>query len=179
MHRLHVSQAAYRPVTTITRDERTGRGPWAISPPHCACSIFSPASALSPSWSPRPISWRTLNWESTIPFRTCVRSCPQWWRTAAIRRSIQLPDGETVLARENLIIRPTGPGVAFVQLDDLNAEQLNRVRAAVFIIHDSRHQPRQPSSLDRGLGRSQGKGAVQGVYAPRTQRRERHRAFGG
>ena len=39
------------------------------------------------------------------------------------------------MAGENLIIRPTGPGVAFVQLDDLNSEQLDRVRPAVFIIH--------------------------------------------
>lgn len=40
-----------------------------------------------------------------------------------------------MMAGENLIIRPMGQGVAFVQLDDLNAEQLDRVRPAVFIIH--------------------------------------------
>jgi hypothetical protein len=39
------------------------------------------------------------------------------------------------MAGENLIIRPTGLGVALVQLDDLNSEQLDRVRPAVFIIH--------------------------------------------
>jgi len=60
---------------------------------------------------------------------------PAMVRTAAIRRSYQLPDGERMMAGENLIIRPTGQGVAFVQLDDLNAEQLDRVRPAVFIIH--------------------------------------------
>ena len=39
-------------------------------------------------------------------------------------------------AGENVIIRPTGPGVAFVQLDDLNTpEQLERVRPAACIIH--------------------------------------------
>jgi RepB DNA-primase from phage plasmid len=63
------------------------------------------------------------------------RLMPAMVRTAAIRRSYELPDGERTTAGENLIIRPTGQGVAFVQLDDLNAEQLDRVRPAVFIIH--------------------------------------------
>ena len=40
------------------------------------------------------------------------------------------------MAGENVIIRPTGPGVAFVQLDDLKTpEQLERVRPAALIIH--------------------------------------------
>jgi len=56
-------------------------------------------------------------------------------RTAAIRRPCKISDTETVMAGENLIIRPTGPGVAFIQLDDLNADQLDRVCPAVFIIH--------------------------------------------
>ena len=41
-----------------------------------------------------------------------------------------------MMAGENVIIRPTGPGVAFVQLDDLKTpEQLERVRPAALIIH--------------------------------------------
>lgn len=63
------------------------------------------------------------------------RLMPAMVRTTAIRRSYQLPEGERMMAGENLIIRPMGQGVAFVQLDDLNAEQLERVRPAVFIIH--------------------------------------------
>src|ERR1039457_6255196 len=39
------------------------------------------------------------------------------------------------MAGENLIIRPSGKGVAFLQLDDLGTEQLERVRPAAFIIH--------------------------------------------
>src|ERR1022692_4905804 len=60
---------------------------------------------------------------------------PAMLRTAAIRRPGKISDTGTILAGENLIIRPTGPGVAFIQLDDLNADQLDRVRPAAFIIH--------------------------------------------
>ena len=56
-------------------------------------------------------------------------------RTAAIRRPISLEDGQTVMAGDNLIIRPIGTHVAFVQLDDLKTDQLDRVRPAAFIIH--------------------------------------------
>jgi hypothetical protein len=38
------------------------------------------------------------------------------------------------MAGENVIIRPIGPGVAFVQVDDLKTqEQIERVRPAAFI----------------------------------------------
>jgi hypothetical protein len=60
---------------------------------------------------------------------------PAMMRTAAIRRPVKIPDGGIVMSGENLIIRPTGPDVHFVQLDDLNSEQLHRVRQAAFIIH--------------------------------------------
>jgi hypothetical protein len=63
------------------------------------------------------------------------RLMPAMVRTACIRRPIRTPDGDTVMAGENLIIRPSGQGVAFVQLDDLSAGQLGRLSPAVFIIH--------------------------------------------
>jgi RepB DNA-primase from phage plasmid len=56
-------------------------------------------------------------------------------RTAAIRRPITLEGGQTVLAGEDLIIRPIGDAAAFIQLDDLKPDQLDRVRPAAFIIH--------------------------------------------
>lgn len=56
-------------------------------------------------------------------------------RTAEIRRDHKLPDGRTIMAGENLIVRPIGPDMVFVQLDDLTAERLDRVRPAAFIIH--------------------------------------------
>jgi hypothetical protein len=60
---------------------------------------------------------------------------PPMVRTAAIRRRCRISDTETIMAGENLIIRPIGKDVAFLQLDDLAAEQLERVRPAAFIIH--------------------------------------------
>jgi hypothetical protein len=60
---------------------------------------------------------------------------PAMMRTAAIRRPVTLDDGQTVLAGENLIIRPISDHTAFVQLDDLKPDQLDRIRPAVFIIH--------------------------------------------
>ena len=62
---------------------------------------------------------------------------PPLVRTAAILKPCTLPDGQIVEAGENLIIRPTGPDVQFIQLDDLSAEQLHRVRTVAFIIHET------------------------------------------
>jgi hypothetical protein len=61
---------------------------------------------------------------------------PALVRLAAIRHPLRLPDGQNVRAGEDVIIRPTGPDVAFIQLDDLKTpEQLKRVRPAALIIH--------------------------------------------
>jgi hypothetical protein len=76
-----------------------------------------------------------LKWGKSYSLEQLNEKLPSMVRTAAIRRSIALPDGQNVMAGENLIIRPTGDRVAFVQLDDLSTEQLDRVRPAVFIIH--------------------------------------------
>jgi len=49
-----------------------------------------------------------------------------------------------VMTGENVIIRPIGSGVAFVQLDDLKTqEQIDRVRPAAFIIHETSPGNRQ------------------------------------
>jgi hypothetical protein len=79
---------------------------------------------------------KQVKWGKEYKAEDLRRLMPAMVRTAAIRRSYQLPGGERIMAGENLIIRPVGQGgVAFVQLDDLNVEQLDRVRPAVFIIH--------------------------------------------
>jgi hypothetical protein len=78
---------------------------------------------------------KQVKWGKAYQADDLRRLMPAMVRTAAIRKSYPLPDGERMMAGENLIIRPMGQGVAFVQLDDLNAEQLDRVRPAVFIIH--------------------------------------------
>jgi hypothetical protein len=41
------------------------------------------------------------------------------------------------MAGENVIIRPMSPDTVFVQLDDLKTEQLDRVRFAAFIVHET------------------------------------------
>src|ERR1700691_37307 len=76
-----------------------------------------------------------LKWGKTYSAPELRRLLPAMVRTAEIRHPHQLATGETVMAGENLIIRPTGPDAVFVQLDDLSAEQLDRVRPAAFIIH--------------------------------------------
>jgi hypothetical protein len=78
---------------------------------------------------------KQVKWGKSYQAEELRRLLPAMVRTAAIRRRYQVSARETVQAGENLIIRPSGEGVAFVQLDDLSTEQLDRVRPAVFIIH--------------------------------------------
>ncbi len=78
---------------------------------------------------------KQVKWRKTYSASELQERLPAMVRTAAIRRPCKISDSETIMAGENLIIRPTGKGAAFVQLDDLNAQQLDRVRPAVFIIH--------------------------------------------
>jgi Resolvase, N terminal domain/RepB DNA-primase from phage plasmid/Recombinase len=59
---------------------------------------------------------------------------PAMVRTAADRKPYYTTGGQIVSAGENLIVRPSGPETVFVQLDDLTAEQLDRVRPASFLI---------------------------------------------
>jgi len=58
---------------------------------------------------------------------------PAMIRTATARKPMTLENGDKTMAGENLIVRASGPDVSFVQLDDLSAEQLNRVRPASFL----------------------------------------------
>jgi len=76
-----------------------------------------------------------LIWGKTYQADDLRRRLPAMVRTAAMRKPCHTSDAGTLLAGENLIIRPKSSDVAFVQLDDLSAEQLDRVRPAVFILH--------------------------------------------
>jgi hypothetical protein len=78
---------------------------------------------------------QAVKWGKSYSATELPELLPPMVRTAAIRRPCKISDTETVMAGENLIIRPTGKGVAFLQLDDLGADQLERVRPAAFIIH--------------------------------------------
>jgi hypothetical protein len=76
-----------------------------------------------------------LIWGKSYTAAELRQKLPPMVRTSADRKPYYTSEGRIVSAGENLIVRPTGPEVAFVQLDDLSAEQLDRVRPAVFIIH--------------------------------------------
>ncbi len=77
-------------------------------------------------------------WGKTYSLDALRQKLPQILRTADIKRPVTLPDGQTAMAGENVIIRPMSPDTVFIQLDDLKTqEQLDRVRPAAFIIHET------------------------------------------
>jgi hypothetical protein len=88
---------------------------------------------------------------------------PAMVRTAAIRHDHVLPDGIKVSAGENLIVRPTGPETVFVQLDDLSADQLERVRAAAFLIIATSPGNHQAWIAASGVGKLESKEFVRRV----------------
>jgi hypothetical protein len=76
-----------------------------------------------------------------FPLRTppsMEHNLPSWMAQAALRKKCITEDGTEIIAGENLIVRPVcripETAVTFVQLDDLNAEQIERVRPASFLI---------------------------------------------
>jgi hypothetical protein len=54
-------------------------------------------------------------------------------RTAAARRPCDVGDGRTIMAGENVIVRPMSRTTAFIQLDDLAADALEKVRPFAFL----------------------------------------------
>jgi hypothetical protein len=78
---------------------------------------------------------RKVKWDRTYFDWQLREKLPAMVRTAAIRRAAMLEDGHPIVAGENLIIRPLASPVRLIQLDDLKAEHLDRVRPAAFIIH--------------------------------------------
>jgi hypothetical protein len=67
---------------------------------------------------------QTIKWGKSYSARELRNLLPAMVRTAEFRRKHILPSGQEIEAGENLIVRPSGPDVTFVQLDDLSAEQL-------------------------------------------------------
>lgn len=89
-------------------------------------------------------SHKKLIWGKTYPIETLREKLPGIVRTSGIRKPMKLPDESEVMTGENVIIRPIGSNVAFVQLDDLKTqEQIDRVRPAAFIIHETSPGSRQ------------------------------------
>src|ERR1700722_12763353 len=75
-----------------------------------------------------------LLWSKAYSASELRQKLPAMVRSAAEQKPYCLPGGQLVSAGENLIVRPNGPETVFVQLDDLTAEQLERVRPASFLI---------------------------------------------
>lgn len=73
-------------------------------------------------------------WGKPYSPRELREKLPAMVRTAADRKPYYSEEAKMVSAGENLIVRPTGPEMAFVQLDDLSVGQLDRVRDAAFLI---------------------------------------------
>jgi hypothetical protein len=78
---------------------------------------------------------KKVKWGKTYFLPELQEKLPAMRSTAAIRRPMILDDGQTVLAGENLIIRPISDRVGFIQLDDLKPDQLDRIRPAAFNVH--------------------------------------------
>jgi hypothetical protein len=109
--------------------------------------IFASCGAQSFVVTKTEIEWpghKELKWGKTYPIETLRENLPAIVRISAVRRPVKLPDHSEAMAGENVIIRPIGPGVAFVQLDDLKTqEQIDHVRPAAFIIHETSPGNRQ------------------------------------
>ena len=73
-------------------------------------------------------------WGKSYSVQDLKQKLPAMVRFAAERKPFASEQGKLVSAGENLIVRPTGPETAFIQLDDIGAEQLDRVRPAAFMI---------------------------------------------
>jgi RepB DNA-primase from phage plasmid len=80
---------------------------------------------------------KNIIWGNPYSARELREKLPPMMRTAAIRRPFTLEDGREVLAGENLIIRPQSETISFVQLDDLKADQLDRLYPAAFLVHST------------------------------------------
>ena len=80
---------------------------------------------------------QNIIWGKPYSVHQLREKLPAMVRIAAIRKPFYTSSGKMVSAGENLIIRPTGPEVAFIQLDDLDERQLEQVRPAAFLMHET------------------------------------------
>jgi hypothetical protein len=77
---------------------------------------------------------QSLKWGKSYSALELRNLLPAMVRTASERHKHVLPSGQDIAAGENLIIRPSGPDVIFVQLDDLAADQLEHLRPAACLM---------------------------------------------
>jgi hypothetical protein len=74
---------------------------------------------------------KTRAWPAT-PERL-RQTLPAIMRASAARKPCRIADGQTAMAGENVIIRPMSHSTTFIQLDDLSASALERVRPMAFL----------------------------------------------
>jgi hypothetical protein len=74
---------------------------------------------------------KTRAWPAT-PERL-RETLPAILRAAATRKPCHIAEGQTVMAGENVIVRPMSHTTTFIQLDDLSASTLERVRPMAFL----------------------------------------------
>jgi hypothetical protein len=74
---------------------------------------------------------KTRAWPAT-PERL-RQTLPAILRAAATRKRCRIADGQTVMAGENVIVRPMSHTTTFIQLDDLSSSDLDRLRTVVFL----------------------------------------------
>jgi len=103
--------------------------------------IFASCGAQSFVLTKTELEWqghKKLKWGKTFPLDILRQKLPAIVRTASTKHSTVLPEGGEAEAGENVIIRPMSPDTVFVQLDDLKTkEQIDRVRPAAFIVHET------------------------------------------
>jgi hypothetical protein len=78
-----------------------------------------------------------LKWGKHYTGPELRQKLPKIMRLAGLRYPYTLQDGRTLETGDNLAIRPTGPDVEFFQLDDLKDPQLERLKQAAFLIHET------------------------------------------
>jgi hypothetical protein len=74
---------------------------------------------------------KTRAWPAT-PERL-RQTLPAILSAAAARKVCRTADGQTIVAGESVIVRPMSHATAFIQLDDLSADQLDRIRPVAFL----------------------------------------------
>jgi hypothetical protein len=131
----------------MMKKEEQGRRVVNLSEAYRMLDIFASCAVQSFVVTKTELEWKghkKVKWGKPYSLEALREKLPQMLRTAAIKRPVTLPEGQQVLAGENVIIRPTGPSVGFVQLDDLKTqEQVERVRPAACVIHETSPGNRQ------------------------------------
>jgi DNA invertase Pin-like site-specific DNA recombinase len=89
---------------------------------------------------------------------------PAMVRTAEFRRKHTLASGQEIEAGENLIVRPSGPDVIFVQLDDLTVDQLKPLYPASCLMINTSPGNYQAWMAVSGVDKSESKDFVRRVH---------------